>query len=61
MHIRSIPDPSRLDSTLLFVEEGQILLRFRVDVLNPDNTLNEVRYGLDGPGGTGDFRLVVIR
>ena len=51
------------DPTAIAVEEGQILLRFRAEIFNPSTspTPNTVRYGLDGPGGTGDFRLVLIR
>lgn len=52
-----------LDPTAIVVEEGQVLLQFRAEIFNPSTLLtpNTVRYGLDGPGGTGDFRLVLIR
>ena len=49
------------DATLLTFDEGRILLRYRRETFNPDGTLRSVGYGLDGPGGTGDFRLVLIR
>jgi hypothetical protein len=49
------------DSTVIVVEEGKILLRYRVEIFNADDTLRAVRFGLDGPGGTGEFRLVLIR
>lgn len=51
------------DITNLVVEDGQILLQFRVDVFNftTGTPLPPSLYGLDGQGGTGDFRLVVIR
>lgn len=44
------------DITNVLIEEGQILLQFRVDRSNATPL-----YGLDGPGGTGEFRLVLIR
>lgn len=58
--VGNLPDPPRLDATLIAIEEGKILLRFKFEIFNLDNTV-EVRYGLDGPGGTGEFRLVLVR
>lgn len=50
------------DITNLVFEEGQILLQFRVEVFNlTTGALLGTFYGLDGPGGTGDFRLVLIK
>lgn len=48
------------DATLLIFAEGKILLRFRQDVFNFDGTVTKI-FGLDGPGGTGEFRLVLVR
>ena len=48
-------------ANLLTFDEGRILLRYRLERFDPDGTLSFVGYGLDGPEGTGDFRLVVIR
>ena len=52
-----------LDPTIIVVEDGKILVQFRAEIFNPSTspTPTLVRYGLDGPGGTGDYRLVVVR
>jgi hypothetical protein len=58
-----VPTPSNLDATVIIVEDGQILVQFRTENFNPPSapTPTAVRYGLDGPGGTGDYRLVLVR
>lgn len=49
------------DATILIFDEGRILVRYRFERFDPDGTLSFISYGLDGSGGRGDFRLVVIR
>jgi len=51
------------DPTLIVVEDGQILVQFRWELYSPPAapTPNIVRHGLDGPGGAGEYRLVVVR
>ena len=51
------------DMTRLRFVDGKILLRYRRDRFNPPGaaTPTDVFYGLDGVGGTGDFRLVLIK
>jgi hypothetical protein len=48
---------------VIVVEDGQILIQFRADIYNPSTSPAPtlVRYGLDGPGGAGEYRLVVVR
>ncbi|TAK03477.1 hypothetical protein EPO44_07225 [bacterium] len=53
--------PITIDSPLLIFDEGRILLRYRLDIFSPDGELLSVFYSLDSVGGTGDFRLVLIR
>ena len=50
-----------IDSPLLIFDDGRILLRYRLDIFSPAGELLNVLYSLDGQGGTGDFRLVLIR
>ncbi len=51
-----------IDATALFFENGRILLRFKGVFFNSDGTpTGRINFGLDGEGGTGDFRLVLIR
>ncbi len=54
---------SFLDPTSIAIDNGQIRLTFRFEAFNPATapTPIVVRYGLDGPGGTGEFRLVLVQ
>ena len=59
--VRLASQGDRTNITRLFFDTGRILLRFKVERFNLDGTPRAAQFGLDGPSGTGDFRLVLIR
>ncbi len=48
-------------TTALLIGDGIILIQYRRDIFDLNGDLFEKRFGLDGDGGTGEFRLGLIK
>ena len=48
-------------TTALLIGDGIILIQYRRDVFDLNGDLFGKRFSLDGDGGTGKFRLVLIK